>query len=345
VGHHRLGLQVISGSVVMAFNPRRPADMLARHMPATLQQRLRVRIRASLPWRKLLPRRTVRRTVDGVQLYMPWSHLLPDYASVGSAYDQNLLALASALARRSPEPLRLLDIGANIGDSALRVLHRVDGRALCVEADPYWARFLRLNAGEDERVEIEEALLLPEDDGDAGFVPERSATTTTWMRASDAQAAPQRLSVRALRERHPEFESVRLIKSDTDGFDPVLVRAAAREWRESGPVLFFEYDPALARRVANEDPSRVWEGLAACGYARLAIWDNSGDPLGQLELDAVLAPAAALQDAATGPGHRFWDVAACRADDRAALDCFDEVLPADFELPGGGRQPHPSRTR
>jgi FkbM family methyltransferase len=284
----------------------------------------------------LFPHRTVKRKVHGVELYMPWSHLLPDYVRGDTRYDRNLTDLAASLARRSHEPFRMLDIGANIGDSTLRVLHRVEGRALCVEADPYWARFLRLNAGSDPRVTIEQVLLLPEDDedADASFVADRGTTTTTWVRASESEGAPRRLSVRGLREHNPEFAKVRLIKSDTDGFDPVLVAAAARAWRESGPVVFFEYDPPLARRVGNDAPERVWEELAACGYSHAAIWDNTGDPLGQLELDAIGSHAAELAAAPGRFGYQFWDVAVCRADDEAALATFDELLPAGFDPRG-----------
>lgn len=306
-------------------------------MPATRAQRLGVLARTWLPWRRLFGERTVRRRVQGVELFMPWSHMLPDYAQARPTYGQNLVELAAALARRLPpraRPLRVLDVGANIGDSALQILRRVDALVLCVEADPYWTRFLRRNAGADPRITIEEALLLVEAETGTGLRAVRRGGTTSFAQARDADATPSALSMRELRARHPEFGELRLIKSDTDGFDPALVPAAAREWRASSPVLFFEFDPALARRVGNDDPQRVWAELAGCGYSQLAVWDNTGDPLGRLRIDQASAQAARLEAPPAGLGYQFWDVAACHESDDQALAAFDELVPPRFALGG-----------
>jgi FkbM family methyltransferase len=311
-------------------------------LPASRSQRLRVLIRTSAPWRKLLPNRTVEREVQGVRLSMPWSHLLPDYARARSTYGQNLVELAAALkrlARPDAGPLRMLDVGANIGDSALQVLNRIDARVLCVEADPYWTRFLHLNTGGDDRVTIVEALLVESDDGEGSrLTAVRQTGTTTFVPAAGGDASPPRLSVHALRDDHPDFQDLRLIKSDTDGFDPALVPALAREWRASGPVLFFEFDPGLARGVGNDDPQKVWEALAACGYAHVAIWDNTGDPLGRLEIDEAPAEAARLEPRPRQLGYHFWDVAACRSDDSEAVAALDELMPMSFDSRGHRRR-------
>jgi FkbM family methyltransferase len=304
-------------------------------MPATRQQRLRVLLRTWVPWRKLLGDRTVRRTVQGVELYLPWSHVLPDYARARSTYGQNLVELAAALAARQPSgPLRMLDVGANIGDSALQVLNRIDARVLCVEADPYWARFLHLNVDHESRITTEEVLLVPENDGGGGVKAVRHLGTTTFAPTVRADTAPGRLSVSELKRRHPDFSELRLVKSDTDGFDAALVPAVAREWDSAGPVLFFEFDPGLARGVGNDDPGRLWEELADCGYRQLAIWDNTGDALGQLELARAAEEATCLEPLTPELGYQFWDVAACRADDPAALAAFDEIMPESFDPRG-----------
>src|SRR5690242_14860117 len=91
--------------------------------------------------RSLAPEREVTRTVQGVELRMPWSHRLPDYAAAVPAYGQNVVRLAEALG--GDHTLPVVDVGANIGDTALQVLHRVDARVLCVEGDPHWLTWLR----------------------------------------------------------------------------------------------------------------------------------------------------------------------------------------------------------
>jgi FkbM family methyltransferase len=291
------------------------------------------------PWRRLFPKRVVRRRVQGVDLYLPWAHLLPDYARVGIAYGQNLVELAAALHARaqSSSPMQVMDIGANVGDSALQIMRRVDATVLCVEGDPYWIDFLTKNLGDNPKATIEEVLLTAGEGEWADASPVRASGTTRFTQDADKLGALPTLSARALRDKHPEFAQLRLIKSDTDGFDPILVPAAAEAWSDSGPVLFFEFDPILAKVADSRDPNALWDKLAKLGYSRLVIWDNTGDALGQLDIGE--APKAA-ESIATRPAHLgydFWDVAACRSDDAAARSAFDELVPQPYSVLGTWR--------
>lgn len=303
-------------------------------------QQYRVLLRTALPWRRLLGHRAVRRNVQGVELVLPWSHALPDYGRIFPNYGQNLVALAAGLqARRSPEagPLPVLDIGANIGDSALQIIAATDARVLCVEGDPHWVGYLRRNVGTDSRVVIEDVLLAPPEAEEwQGASPVRTHGTTRFVRDEAGGAAPT-LRATELRARHPDFDQVRLVKSDTDGFDPMLVPAAAQAWHDVGPVLFFEFDPMLARAVDDADPNRLWDRLADLGYDRLAVWDNLGDPLGRLDTTAAREAAASLEPRPVAYGYHYWDVAACRSDDSAALATFDELVSGAFTVTGATR--------
>jgi len=160
-------------------------------------------------------------------------------------------------------------------------------------------------------------------------------TTRFVEEASEVPAMPA-ATASDIRARNPKFEHVRLIKSDTDGFDPVLVPAAARAWADSAPVLFFEFDPELARKAGYE-PNDIWADLSALGYQNLAIWDNAGDPLGQLDIDRAPDQAKTLEPKPLEYGYHFWDVAACRGDDAAARSAFDELVPLAFDVRGTGR--------
>jgi FkbM family methyltransferase len=303
-------------------------------MPATRLQRARVKFRAMRPWRRLLPNRTVRRNVQGVDLYMPWSHVLPDYARLRLSYGQNLVELAGALAGDGTDELRFVDIGANIGDSTLQVLNRVTGRALCIEGDEYWARYLRMNTGEDHRVTIEEVMLTPTGTESTGPGTRSRFGSTVFVNDGKNGKVTPSLSVDDLRERNPAFADVRLIKSDTDGYDQVLVPALARAWSQSGPVLFFEFIPTLAREITGSEPAELWGGLADLGYSRLAVWDNTGDPLGQLDIGDAADAGTVLEPPRPELGYSFWDVAACRTDDAEAVAAFDQLVGSEFDLSG-----------
>ncbi len=283
----------------------------------------------------------VRRHVQGVALYLPWSHPLPDYAKNGSGYGQSLVELARELgARRNgtgDHPLLVLDIGANIGDSSLQIMAATDARVLCVEGDRHWATFLRKNLGDDERATIEEALLVPE----GGFVdatPVRHGGTTTFRHEALSPDAMPTMSVSALRAAHPEFDRLRLVKSDTDGYDPSLVPAVAEAWADAAPVLHFEFDPLLAKAAGDDRPNDIWEKLSDLGYARLGIWDNGGDPLGQLAITEAAEAAASLEPRPSHKlGYDFWDVVAVRTDDEAGIAALDALLPHAYSERGTWR--------
>lgn len=303
-------------------------------MPTTRSARARTYLRTVAPWRKLAPNRDVRRHVQGVDLVLPWSHRLPDYARSAPAYGQNLVALASALQEGDEGPLCMLDVGANVGDSAAQVIAKTGARVLCVEADPYWARYLRLNLGEQVLATIVEALLVEADGSWGSSTPVRMGGTTHFVQDADTLGAFPSLSIGDLRAQNPDFEQLRLVKSDTDGFDAILVPAIASVWSDVGPVLFFEWDPPLSHQADAGDPDLAWSKLEALGYSHLAIWDNGGAPLGQLPIAEAAEQAKTLARGSHDLGYTFWDVAARREDDAVAARAFDALMPQPFAVAG-----------
>lgn len=277
-------------------------------------RRARWRIRDTWPYR------WVERDVAGVRMALPWSHRLPDYVRADPAYGENLLRLAELLS--GSEPLQILDVGANVGDSTLLLLERVDSRVLAVEPDEKFLAFLRHNVAGNDRVEVEDSMLLTTATTE-GYRSVRVGGTAAFVRDDASTGAVPMITVDELRRRHPDFSGVRLVKSDTDGFDVSLVPAIANVWSDSRPVLFFEYDERLAR-AAGFDPRQVWRDLADLGYRDCAVWDNGGHPLARVALDAVDGVLA--EQYPTNP-KAFWDVAVGHRDDAAATAAFDRLMP------------------
>lgn len=277
--------------------------------------------RASWTVRRLRPDREVVRVVQGVELRLPWSHRLPDYARLAPAYGQNIVALAQALAGAGP--LRLIDVGANVGDTALQVLAAVDGEVLCVEGDPHWLTWLHRNVDRDPRITVHAGLLWGGGD-QPDLAPVRRGGTTRFA-AGEADSA-QVITAAELRKAHRDFDRVRLVKSDTDGHDVRLVPALAEAWADAAPVLFFEYDHALSK-LAGNDPLEVWPRLAALGYGEVGIWDNMGAALGRVSLAEMTEVATGLDRTR---GWDYWDVAVVHAGDASGLAALRGVLPASW---------------
>lgn len=289
-------------------------------------------VRRNVAWaiRDRFPHRKVERQVLGVTMVLPWSHRLPDYTRGDSPYGRNLIELAAALAEPGARPVTLLDVGANVGDSALSVLGAVDARVLAVEGDPEYLEYLRLNCGSDDRVTIVEALLSTED-GSGQVTAVRAGGTTRFQADAGGQSHPT-VTAEQLRENNPDFDELRLVKSDTDGYDVALVPRIAEVWQDAHPVLFFEYDHALSR-IAGNDPLAVWPALAALGYSVVAVWDNGGVPMGRTTVDAVGDLAKVLDRPLGGRRQHYWDVAVVHTSDETALAAIEKLVPQDLTDP------------
>lgn len=285
-----------------------------------------VRLKVHAGWfvRDLFPHRKVVREVLGVDLTLPWSHRLPDFIS---PYGENLVDLARELAEADGEQLTLIDVGANVGDSTKQVLHACDARAICVEADPYYLEYLHLNVGSDPRVTIVEALLSPEE-STAATTAVRVGGTTRFEEGEVGDALAS-VSPAALRAGNPGFARLRLIKSDTDGYDVLLVPALVEAWADSPtrPALFFEYDHILTRKVGN-DPLAVWPRLEALGYRDIGVWDNGGHLVGRTTVSEIAAKAVVLDEVWGKLNHPYWDVAVIHADDAAGQVALERIAPA-----------------
>ena len=275
----------------------------------------RVRWRVRDTW----PNRWVERDIASMRMAMPWSHRLPDYVRADPAYGENLLRLAEHLA--GDEPLRVIDVGANIGDSTLLILGRVQGRVLAVEPDEVFLPFLRHNVAGDDRVVVEESLLVAEPASDR-WRSVRVRGTATFVRDVDSDSDVSTITVDQLRSRHPDFDKLRLVKSDTDGYDVALGPAIARAWADSRPVLFLEYDERLTR-TAGLDPRRLWTDLADLGYCDVAVWDNGGHPLFRTSVEEMMRRVEI--DYPT-QGKSFWDVAVAHADDRVGRAALGALI-------------------
>lgn len=278
--------------------------------------------RARLALNNALPDKGVRRTIQGVELSMPRSHALPLFTGGDSQYGQNLVQLAKGIAAVEGRVV-LLDVGANIGDSTAQVLDAVDGHAVCIEPDPRWLPYLEENVA--GKADIEAALLLT-GPATTSLAPDHyQPGTTRYVETSEPGDAAGSVTVAELAQRHPVLAGVRLVKSDTDGYDVDLVPVIAQVFAASKPVLFFEFHPGLTRQATpGVDPNGVWNLLHDLGYEQAAVWHNYGWTVGS----APTAGLASYTHVLEGGGESdYWDVAVAHKDDPTGLDVLAALMP------------------
>ena len=238
--------------------------------PTTLAGR--ARLKAAILARRLLVRLgdpTVRYRVGAAELELPLSHELPFYQHDHQRYDRQLGAIAAELG--GP----VVDVGANVGDSAAAIRAESDVPILCVEGDPAFFALLERNARTIGGVELERAFV-------EGPVRGRiqSGVGTAHVVEGDEPLASKPLA--QILDEHPAFARPALIKLDTDGMDVPILLANLPLLEGFRPVLFFEYDPHLG--AAPEIFDRLYE----VGYATADWYENTGEHVATVELPAHL---------------------------------------------------------
>lgn len=232
---------------------------------------------------------SVKLTLYGRELIAPLSHELPYYEALYPTYNRNLISVVKSLPIQGRPP-RIVDIGANIGDTAAMILSEVDAEILCIDADPRYLALLRANLVDDRVTKVGAAI------GAATGARVRIERRRGTGAVRQDDSSPLRMSTLPdlLRE-HPRFEAPDLVKIDTDGHDFTII-AASSEWLANvRPALFYESDDSLA--ASGTSAVSTLELLASLGYRTATLWDKYGNLLTTIDLDGIgIAVASDLHE-------------------------------------------------
>lgn len=213
----------------------------------------------------------------GRRLSAPLSHELPYYHALYPTYNKNLVDVIRSLPVEGRPP-RVVDIGANIGDTAAMVLSEIEAELLCIDADPRYFELLRQNI-QDQRVTAVQAAIGAAAGGRVRV--ERQAGTGS-VRLDDTSPL-QMSTLPDLLAQYPQFNAPDLVKIDTDGHDFAIIEGSS-EWLASvRPALFYESDDHLA--VEGTSAVSTLKLLASSGYTTATLWDKYGNVMTSIALD------------------------------------------------------------
>ncbi len=257
--------------VALNWRRRRFLNRLAGYATNPLHRRLRVALH-----------REQHHTVSGLPLVLPPEHDLPFYQRRDSTYDAYAEHVVAGLAARA-ERLLVIDIGANVGDTAVTCLGagpNID--VIAVEGLPAFVSYLRRNtAAYGDRCRVVDAFLGPIAGlTDRGFVTTGSSTGRFASTSEEGTPVEAFVSPQELLATADQYDQV-IWKSDIDGLD---IHVLVEHWAvidKGADTLWFEFDPAstLGDRA---DTGRLIELLAASGR-RVAAYDNLGRQMVTLE--------------------------------------------------------------
>lgn len=221
--------------------------------------------------------------VGSFQLLFPRSHRLPEYQRAFPLYDTAIARLATLVHAKYPSS-SVVDIGANVGDTAAAIRSGSPAPLLCIEGADDFFRVLEHNArrlGAD--VFLDRALVGATDSVVAGAITAGGGTA----RIDSSAAGRVRLQpLEQILARHPDLPAPGLVKIDTDGFDCPIVEGSMAVWRSANPILFFEYDPDYYPRW---NPLPMWDALAGAGYSLALVFESTGELVSAMDLSDRIA--------------------------------------------------------
>jgi FkbM family methyltransferase len=211
--------------------------------------------------------------IGNIELKMPSEHTLPFVLNTFPIYSRNLPRIVSEI-KKKYNPLSIIDIGANIGDTVALILEVCDNISFyCIEGDPNYLSYLKKNISHIPNINIIETFLSDNNNEINGEIIIKDGTARIINNNSENHVNFQTLD--NLFSKNALDYSSKILKIDTDGFDMKIIRGGLKFINEVKPIIFFEYDREYLD-ANNDDGISTIEKLNQIGYRYAMFYDNYG---------------------------------------------------------------------
>lgn len=242
---------------------------------------------------------------------LPLSHDLPINKKFFPLYSDNIRRISEYLKKRYKK-LHIIDIGANVGDTAYIINSKIDANILCIEGDKRYFSILQKNIEGMKNIFCENSFI-----GDKDFVSGTYEIYEGSGRIVKDEIAGKKIEFVKLSDvlnKQPKFKKSKLLKIDTDGYDNKIIKSELKLLKEMKPVIFFEYDPYLLER-AGENGLDVFRALNKIGYRNLIFYLNTGEYLLMTECNQIEVLEDLHNHFSGKKGICYYDICAFHKDD------------------------------
>ncbi len=214
------------------------------------------------------------------QILLPLDHMLDQYQATWKRYD-TVLGNVAQLVFQKYGTSTAIDIGANVGDSAALIRKYINVPVLCIEGNPQFIPFLEYNAAQIGDVQIAQCFIGKDSESVAlEKIASQSGTASIVNAVGESSPNHQILlkSLATIIELYPKFQTAKLLKIDTDGYDFNIINNSVETINLLQPILCFEYDINFSSTGEIEGLEAI-EALINIGYSYFLIYDNFGNYL------------------------------------------------------------------
>ncbi len=256
-------------------------------------------------------------TINGVTILLDYGHKLPAYQADLPYYDRFLPKLVESFRPGGC----VIDVGANVGDTLAGMIGGNSRlKYISVEANSYFFSQLQNNVALIKRsfpeaeIEIEKSII--------GADVQNVSMVSTSSTASVVNGGDLRsVKLSSVLERFQAVETVRLIKSDVDGFDFDVIKSVGEVLAHT-PLLFFECQ--YTDKTQYEGFHDTFEMLRDNGYTHYAVFDNLGQFLCMTQdltvIEGLLAYIAIQNFSDAKRTIFYWDILAFNYKDKPLVD-------------------------
>jgi FkbM family methyltransferase len=213
-------------------------------------------------------------SVGGNRIKLNLSHSLPSFLISFPYYDRVLPRICQILNESKPL-LKIIDVGANVGDTVAMISEKANANYLCVEGnEKYYDLLVENSMLFTGCVETEKCFL-----GDKTTKVNMDLITKNGTARLDSGGNSKIFLIKKLDDllnEKPNFKNnVDLIKIDTDGFELQILRGSKKTIVRNKPLIFFEFTPELML-AQKQDPLDIFKFLSNLGYSDSIFYSNTG---------------------------------------------------------------------
>lgn len=218
------------------------------------------------------------------------SHNLPLYYTKYDRYDRVIPELCFLL-KQKEKFLNIIDIGANIGDTAIFIDKRMSkpidnidgyGEILCVEGVKEFIHLLYKNTSQLKIINAHIAETFCSDDSkkasDYEIHISSPGSAQLVKRVNENSCDHTFTTLDELVNAYPIFQCTNILKIDTDGFESSVLRGGKNFLQKNSPAIFFEFTPSgfINSGTITPDDEEIFHILSDLGYEKSLFYDNFG---------------------------------------------------------------------
>jgi FkbM family methyltransferase len=269
-------------------------------------------------------------SIKSTSIFFPISHITPYYWKSDKGYSMSL-GRVSKLIENKYRSSSFIDIGANVGDSALILrAENCNNKIYCIEGHTYFYKILLKNIDKLKNIiPINEYV---------GFEVLKSKNKIKFNKMGNAHIVTENedtnkndVSINCEIDFNTlssivnkyNIENIKLIKTDIETYDLPVLLSSIEIINKNKPILYFE----LHIRDIDEINKGVkwehlWDRLRIAGYRKILYFHNSSKFLCALDIDDVSITTDLHNFYRNREGELYFDVCAIHGED---LDIYKDL--------------------